>query len=304
MDFLDVNIKKIAIIATLVFCSNSLANDKSVFSQTPNEADKEIYNPLFTAPLSLVPGGGQFATKNFAKGFLFLGTEGIIGWISVRAWVDYHDSFDKIYSYGDSLNAVKESNSVESADIGNWANKVALAEYDNLFQKARYYNASAMFATIGIWNILDAVGVSNAVKGAKDPNPRKAMALSAIPFSGAGQFYNGEWFKAGLVIATQTAFVFGGAQFQYLMYKSQKYVEDLNRNKDTDFRIDRSWRNNYEDAARRRTMFFWYSIIFYIYGMTDAYVDASLSNFERKFDISASVSPIDNEAAFTLVFKF
>jgi len=302
LDILVKNIKKIAIIATLIFCSNLLANDKSVFSQTPEEADKKIYNPVFTASLSLVPGGGQLATKNFAKGFLFLGTEGIIGWISVRGWVDYHESFDKIYLSRDSLNAAKYKN----ADTAYWANAVALAEYDNLFEKVRYYNASALFGAIGIWNILDAVGVSNAVKGAQNPNPRKAMALSAIPFSGAGQFYNGEWFKAGLVIATQTAFVFGGTQFQYLMYKSQKYVEDLNRNREENSspRIDNNWRNNYENAARRRTMFFWYSIIFYMYGMTDAYVDASLSNFEKKFDISASFSPIENEIAFGFVFKF
>jgi hypothetical protein len=187
-------------------------------------------------------------------------------------------------------------------------NKIALAEFDNLHNKARYYNASAFFGAIGVWNLLDAAGISKRVSGVENPNPRAAMALSAIPFTGAGQFYNGDWFKAGLVIASQTAFVFGGVQFQTLMNKSQKYVEELSADSsfqylDKRYRID-EWRNRYNDASRRRTTFFWYAVISYIYGMTDAYVDAALHNFEKRFDISAGFDPMENELALGIVFKF
>jgi hypothetical protein len=165
-----------------------------------------------------------------------------------------------------------------------------------------------MFAAVGIWNILDAAGTSNVILGAENPNPKRAMALSAIPFSGAGQFYNGEWFKAGLVIATQTMFVFSGVQYQYLMKKSQDFPAQLSRDSTfqdipKNLRTD-AWRNRYSDAAQRRTMFFWYAVIFYIYGMTDAYVDASLYRFEKRFDISAGFLSKDNEIAFNFVWKF
>jgi TM2 domain-containing membrane protein YozV len=286
---------------------NCFAVEKSVLSEIPQKDSVKYYNPFITAPLSIVPGGGQIYTKHFTRGFLFLGTDGIIGWISLNYWKNYHKSFNKIYSLNDSLNMAKFG-TFTAKDTMRFTNKIKLAEYDNIAGKVRYYNASALFAAVGIWNIIDGFGVSNRFYGVENKNPRTAMALSAIPFSGAGQFYNGEWFKAGLTIATQTAFVFGGVQYQYLMKKSQDFVGHLSR--DSTFqelskedRID-AWQNRYKDAAKRRTMFFWYSIIFYIYGMTDAYVDASLSKFENKFDISADFSPENNEIACRFVLKF
>ena len=292
-------IKKIVIVLIVVVFADCFAVEKSIISEIPQKDDKEIYNPFLTASLSLVPGGGQIYTKRFAKGFLFLASEGIIGWISLNYWKDYHESFDGIYSLRKQLNS---ENAIEIK------NRSKLAEYDNLLIKVRYYNASALFGAVGIWNLIDAVGASNIVSGVENPSPRKAMALSAIPFSGAGQFYNGEWFKAGLVIATQTAFVFGGVQYQYLMKKSQDYAKNLA--KDSSFqsipREERfnSWQSRYREASKRRTMFFWYSIIFYIYGITDAYVDASLHKFENKFNISADFSPRENEVALGFTFRF
>jgi len=296
---LEFGIKKTIVILIAIIFSDCFAVEKSVFSEIPHKDEKETYNPFFTATLSLVPGGGQFYTKHFTKGFLFLASEGIFGWISLNYWKNYHKSFNKIYSLNDEL---KLENSIAVK------NQIKLAEYDNLLRRTRYYNASSMFTAVGVWNILDAIGASNAVSGVENANPKRAMALSAIPFSGAGQFYNGELFRAGLVIATQTMFVFGGVQYQYLMKKSQDFPAQLSR--DSTFneipRNERTdaWRNRYTDASQRRTMFFWYSVIFYIYGITDAYVDASLHKFEKKFDISADFSPKDNEIAFNFVWKF
>jgi len=299
---------KFVIFAILIFSASIFAVDKSVFSEIPQTDSVQTHNPLMTVSLSLIPGGGQLATGNLAKGFIFLGSEGIIGWIAYQQWVRYRRSYQGIQRWQDSLRAEKRKDNFEARDTMFLTNRIALAEFDNRLQRARYYNASAFFGAVGVWNLLDAVGISGQVSGVSNPNPRTAMALSAIPFTGAGQFYNGEWFKAGLVIASQTAFVFGGAQFQAMMNKSQKYVEELSA--DSSFllldRRDRTdeWRNRYRDAARRRTMFFWYSVIAYIYGMTDAYVDAALHNFEKRFDISADYTPIENEVAFRFTWKF
>jgi len=310
-------VKKIIIITILIFSANIFAVDKSIFSEIPEDDSVQTFNPFKLASLSLIPGGGQLATKHFTKGFLFLGSEGIIGWIAVRQRQDYHKSYQNIYRWQDSL-STKRNDAVSPSDTIKWkawvrdtmysANKIAQAEFDMKLNRARFYNASALFGAVGIWNLLDAIGISGHVSGVENPNPRTAMALSAIPFSGAGQFYNGEWFKAGLVIATQTAFVFGGTQFQIMMRKSEKYREELAT--DSNFllldRVDRNdvWRDRYRNAAQRRTMFFWYSVIFYIYGMTDAYVDASLHNFNKKFDITADFDPIDNGVAVGFTWKF
>lgn len=300
--------KKLIFTATLIFTANVFAVDKSLLSETPEADSVRTYNPLFTTSLSLIPGGGQLATKHFTKGFLFLGSEGITGWIAFSQWQDFRESYDNIHRWQDSLRVLKSKEEFLPKDTMYVTNKIKLAEFDTKLKRARYYNASAFFGAVGVWNLLDAVGVSERVLGVENPNPRVAMALSAIPFSGAGQFYNGDWFKAGLVIATQTAFAFGGVQFQMMMHKSEKYREDLAADSSFQFldRDDRitDWKNRYKNAAQRRTMFFWYSIIFYIYGMTDAYVDAALHNFERRFDITADFNPADNSAAVGFTWKF
>jgi TM2 domain-containing membrane protein YozV len=298
--------KNVAILLTTILV-NCFATDKSVLSQTPTKDDKETYNSFFTASLSLIPGGSQIYTKHFTRGFLFLASEGITGWISLNYYKDYHKSFNGIYLLNNELNTLKTQD-FSARDTMILATRKKIAEYDNLLKKVRFHNAFGLFAGIGFWNIIDAIGISSGIEGAQHPNPSRAMALSAIPFSGAGQFYNGEQFKAGLVIAAQTSFVFGGIQYHYLMKKSQNYVSNLSR--DTTFqeipKDDRlnAWQSRYNDATKRRTMFFWYSVIFYIYGMTDAYVDAYLSKFEKKFDITADYSPIRNEASFGLTWKF
>lgn len=311
--------KKIIIITILIFYVNIFAVDKSLFSEIPKKDSVETFNPFGLAALSLVPGYGQIAAGHFTKGWLFFGSEAIIGLVALNQWESYHNDYQNIYRWQDSLSVRRKDVVVPTTDDkSKWeawvrdtmylANKTKLAEFDMKLNRARFYNASALFGAVGVWNLLDAIGISRKVSGVENPNPRVAMALSAIPFSGAGQFYNGEWFKAGLVIATQTAFVFGGTQFQIMMKKSEKYREELAA--DSNFvyldRKDRieDWRGRYKNAAQRRTMFFWYSVIFYIYGMTDAYVDAALHNFERKFDITADFDPIDNGVAVGFTWKF
>ena len=299
----------------ILFPSQDFSMQPELERQNRFEARRQaVYNPFATASLSLIPGLGQAATGNFAKGAFFLTTEGIIGWIAYRAWGDYRRSYRRIYVMRDSLNIYRtleppqEDADIWARNTAFWANRTALAEYNNLFQRTRYHNAAFMFGAVGIWNLMDAVGVSNAVSGAQNPDPRRAMALSAIPFSGAGQIYNGEWFKAGLVMATQTSFVFGGLRFQRLMAQAQRFPQDLNGEESFSLlpssERTQPWRDNHRNAARRRTMFFWYAIISYIYGMTDAYVDAALSGFEQKFDLTFDISPFDEEISFGLQWNF
>jgi len=316
-------LKKLAIIFTL-FCALtvSFAAEENALLQIEEIPPQEIaaapqqneHDPLFVTSLSLVPGLGQVVMGNYARGTFFFTTSGIIGWIGAQAWWDYRRSYQRIYDHRDSLaNHRARLTLSENADSAArvtmiLANRVALAEYDNLLEKTRYHNAAFMLGAVGIWNLLDAFGVSANMQGAQNPAPRRAMALSAIPFTGAGQFYNGEWFKGGLVFATQTSFVFGGARFQYLMYKAQQFPRELGEDENfallpINERVD-LWRNNHRNAAQRRTMFFWYFVISYIYGMTDAFVDASLSGFDRKFDLTFDYLPQNEEISLGFVWNF
>jgi len=303
-------LKKLAIIFTL-FCALTVSFAAET-DTLPEISDR--HNPFLITSLSLIPGLGQAVMGNYARGTFFLSTEGIIGWIAYRAWVDYRRSYHRIYALQDTLanrrtRGIQQEDTIAFArDTMLLANRVALAQYDNLFEKARYHNATFMFGAVGIWNLLDAFGAAANMQGAQNPDPRRAMALSAIPFTGAGQFYNGEWFKAGLVFVSQTSFVFGGIRFQHLMHKAQQFPRDLSEDESfsllpTGERVDR-WRSNHRNAAQRRTMFFWYFVISYIYGMTDAFVDASLSGFDRKFDLTFDYLPQNEEISLGFVWNF
>ena len=231
--------------------------------------------------LSLMGTKEIMADSEIVRRSILTVSDAVMGTVALNYRKDYHASYQHITD--------------ASSDTKN------LALYDNLRAKTRYYNASALFGSVAFWNILDIIASANIAKYPNSlspdhvPNPKKAMALSAIPFSGAGQFYNAEWFKAGLVIATQSTFVFGGVQYQYLMLRSKELADDSNK---------QSMHRRYQEASRRRTMYYWYAIIFYIYGITDAYVDAHLSDSSKKLEILPDISIDNRNIGFTLSWKF
>jgi hypothetical protein len=303
------------------------------------------FNPILTTALSLIPGGGQLYTGHFTRSGLFLGTETILGFRGLEGWKDYRKSIDEnkisltnynksIKTYDDSIiiynykidSLIEFNNKLDLIDynlpefdttsyeieILKAKNSYQLSKYDILNQKLRYfYNPTIWFGGIGIWNLIDGYGVSNHFKGSRDSVrvPKKAALLSAIPFSGAGQVYNGKLFKAGLVSTVQIGCLLSAINFNTLMNEAEDMYLELSEDSlykySPDLSSERSaWKNKYKTAAGYRTTFIWYGVIFYFYGVFDGLADAHLHKFDDKFDITAEFNPIENEITgqFSLYF--
>ncbi len=83
-------------------------------------------------------------------------------------------------------------------------------------------------------------------------NPSTAWKLGFIP--GLGQVYNGKWIKSGILITSQ-------------LYAMDNYI-----------------RLKEEGNITKRNTYAWWVLGLYFYGILDAYVDAHLSSFPKKYN--------------------
>ena len=100
-------------------------------------------------------------------------------------------------------------------------------------------------------------------------NPRTALYMSIIP--GGGQIYNHAWLKALLVIGAEG----------YCLYQFQRNMELYDLHQEPAY-------------LEKRNSFAWWSLLAYIVGMMDAYVDAHLSTFPSDTTIT-TVPEIDQQ---------
>jgi len=103
------------------------------------------------------------------------------------------------------------------------------------------------------------------------PNPRTALVLGLIP--GGGQFYNGKWLKA-LIVITANGYFFSQFQQARQAYQESQETEDL----------------------EERNKFAWQLMFVYILGLMDAYVDAHLSTFPPDSSYQAQPLPPSNQS--------
>lgn len=294
--------------------------EQSTFDQLLDplvEDTVQQYNPVVTGALSLVPGGGQIYTKSFTKGGLFLGTELLLGGIAYDRWQKFHDAYKPLYEakeeyqiLSDSLagmnpDSLGKSDTVNLIRSWDFVNKREFAVEE---RRIEYYNYAVWFGGVYLWNLIDGVGSSNLFSGAEQPTPRRAALLSAIPFTGAGQFYNGSFFKGAMVSVVEIGCMLSAINFQRLENKAENYGNMLNRELPDSGNYDKDlvnelkyWEDQFGGIQKRKTRFMWYGVFFYLYGIADAAVDAHLHGFERNFDISGNVDLVNDE--FTLSFS-
>lgn len=105
-------------------------------------------------------------------------------------------------------------------------------------------------------------------------NPSRAMLYSAL-IPGGGQFYNGAYLKAGVVIGLQ-AYLLGHTL--YLDSRVQDYKVLM---KDTlDPYLLQQYRDKLFDTREARTSNIWWMAITGTLSILDAYVDAHLADFD------------------------
>lgn len=308
-------VNSLKVVLFILLCFTSLFAKRGIdrIVDPEVEAVDTAGKPGVTIALSIIPGGGQMYQREFIRGGLFLGFEALFGSIAINRWQSYHGNLrmlDTLQSNYAQLISVPEFDTAQALDT---LMAIERRAYEAQRMKMLHRNYTAWFAGLYAWNLFDAVGYSGIIRGVSNPNPRRAAALSAIPFLGLGQLYNGKAYKAGLVWAMQIGCMTSAINFQRLMnecgereiaLKSSSYHDAKAVSISYKGTIEREWSGAYDSATRSRTMFMWYGVIFYLYGILDAYVDAHLHGFESKFDIVGGFDPFNEEFGLNLTYDF
>lgn len=139
------------------------------------------------------------------------------------------------------------------------------------------------------------------------PAPKRSPSitmLKSVAFPGWGQFSNKKYFKAGVIFAIESYFIYKAVDFGIKASDSRKYWKSLPDSQATEkaeaFRLYTNDRDN-------RNSNIWYSVIVTFLSMIDAYVDAHLQDFPEKDkqpgNISFDVAPgAETRVAVTLRF--
>lgn len=123
-------------------------------------------------------------------------------------------------------------------------------------------------------------------------SPGKAMLLSAV-LPGSGQFYNESYWKVPIVVGFGVYLVYNWIdnnrlyknyrdQYRVALQGDPSGVQPLTRNLG-------DYREFYKD---QRDSFTWYLLIWYFITLADAYVDASLYDFNVSGNLSLQTAPV------------
>lgn len=287
--------------------------------EDPELVELERFNPVVSAGLSTaIPGIGQLYCKRTFRGFFYMASEVIASSFMIN----------RIYVY----------NKYSSKDIDIWNSNIGYYQellkiyistpkfdeyYDSLmtsymeFDLAnhrrtadRYVIQQSIGWAVGIylWNISDAVNCSRAFHDNKPRKPATALSLSAIPFLGLGQIYNGAYSKAGLIWTFHTMWAFMAWNNNKLMNNCIEKRNQVNNATGLDEKIKqnyyRLWTNEYDNAFSKRNAYLWYLIIFWFYGMFDAAIDAHLHDYQSKIRLVPEIEAKDETLGFKMHVAF
>jgi Family of unknown function (DUF5683) len=124
------------------------------------------------------------------------------------------------------------------------------------------------------------------------PHPESKSTTTAVLLSavlpGAGQFYNGSYWKVPVFASLGIYF---GYQFFYNNGKYQDYKDLYAASQPSLTGGNQLYYNLREFYRQERDRFGWYFLLLYIVNLVDAYVDASLSEFEISDDVALELMP-------------
>jgi hypothetical protein len=253
------------------------------------------YKGLRAVGLSLaLPGSGQIYTRHWIKGAMYMGAELIGGIVlasdripNVRAW----NAQTELYRLrSDSLlSSARRSFNGDSSVFGSYQKSVLDYDIKRYGRKSATYG---LYQNIGwmtgiyLWSAMDALESSRQFSDDNPRNPALAGALSAIPGLALGQIYNGSFSKAGMIWMTQI--MLGEMAYNYHQLMQRSLDESIRLQDplrwESKYKNDYlpTWDANYDEAFRKRNMFLWYGVFFYLYNIFDAVVDAHLHDYNQR----------------------
>lgn len=122
----------------------------------------------------------------------------------------------------------------------------------------------------------------------KSKSPGLALAFSAV-LPGAGQFYNESYWKVPILLGFGYYFASQWIDANdSVKYYRRLYAESITTENSSGNPTYSRLREDYKDI---RDAFSWYIFIYYIINLVDAYVDASLYDFNVGDDLSIRLMP-------------
>lgn len=305
-------IKKVLIIIGLAVFGVFADSEENVVKKDSGSVSladsvQRTYSRPLAGSLSLmVPGAGQFYTRQFFKGSVVTASEGLTIGIALY-WYDRYKSFN------DSKKPLLLKADTASGVVRlKLLNDAEMTELDARRAKYRMLNALAWSGGIYVYGFLDAIGKTTAADNS-ERSPLKAGLLSTIPGLGLGQWYNGSISKAGMIFMGQMSLGVISANYHRLMTKAEREKKKLDDLESLDNKLYlemnnsgyiTKWDNERQNAFKNRNTFLWYSIFYYMYGIFDAVVDAHLHDYPEKMKLYPDLIPSDQGVELRLNYSF
>ncbi len=330
---------------------NGQPQDRADTTAVSAEADSAggKRNPLLAAGLSLaMPGAGQFYNRRYVKGTLYLAADvalvlyghnryvageefepeitrldrrynhllDSLGGIDTSTWVyEYEtvhdtirDSDSTILRITDSLHAV---DSTEGPIVYRMAADTARYKRD----KRRYgaYQSWWWAASCYVYGVMDAIDKTGVFDDDEPRNPTLAGWLSAVPFLGLGQIYNGALSKAGMIFMVQSSLAYMALNNHILLTRAEDQLQRIGNPDELEYAVvhelsgtdfTHEWESNYKQAFRNRNTYLWYSLFFYFYNIFDAVVDAHLHDYDKRMRLEPDLRVLSQRVGMKLNLAF
>jgi hypothetical protein len=265
---------------------------------------------------AIFPGGGQYYTGHHVRGGFITGLQFyLLSEVQVNypIRIDKHkltaeNARDRALIYADSLTQFGNLSSNAKTWRDSLSTQMSLLRSENDFmQEARGLRQSqlAWMAGLHLYSLMDTWGVMMHNQGRSNERRPfgKTLAL-AIALPGAGQIYNGEPGKAGMLYMSLigSAVSFQARQQTVVWYRNRLATARIENNADEIAKMD----EKLVFFRKKRNQYIWGPVLFYLYSIADAAVDAQLSDFDNPIHLVMGPEPetgdLRTELALTLPF--
>lgn len=243
-----------------------------------------------TMLLSILPGGGQYYTEHYVRGGFITGIELLLFYeVVFNKSFQYDRVLGQAAPFRDSVayytNLMIKSPSRDSLEVYQQkrlehANRVRSFNDKKMEQEDLRKAETAWLYGVHLYSVFDAFGIwyNNNYRSVEQKSMKTALLWSIIP--GAGQIYNREFGKAGLLYMglLGSAVSVWTSQNMVEYYLDRKHLMAGEKPSGEDYEKIKERVTYYR---KNRNQYIWASALLYLYAVGDAAVDALLSDFDN-----------------------
>lgn len=265
---------------------------ESIDTLTVNEWDIPTQRnslPL-TMLFSVLPGGGHYYTEHYVRGGFITGIELLLFYeVVYNKSFQYDRVLEQAAPFRDSVsyytNLIRKTSTRDS--IGyyqgkrqDYVNRLRSYSDKKMEQEDLRKAETAWLYGLHLYGMMDAFGIwwNNNHRSVEQKSMLKAVLWGIIP--GAGQMYNGDFGKAGLLYMglIGSAVSVWTSQNMVKYYLDRKHMQAGEGKSSEDFEKIQERVTYYR---KNRNQYIWASALLYLYSLGDAAVDALLSDFDN-----------------------